>query len=452
MLLIQTAKRKRCGDESKPDTKRSRNSLVRQTAVIEDWLDESCWSRKASTENDTPLPELSGNMSRKPAAVLPSPGNSFESTISRRSERSTASVHNADYYRSLGYHKIYIESESPPTELMRRAQRITTRSRTSPEIDDAAVQELIATSRRLRNDPEDAIIRQLASQIIPSMNKLPDQRLEMSGDQPWFNSVAVSLDPDVLMNPLPLPRPKPDLAFGFSEAAFNHKQLRTIDLLVDDQFGRSYVMPDQKLRFPFLDIEFKSQAKNGTHYVATNQVAGAGAIALNGNIELIQRSSGMEGFDYTEPRFFSMTMDHQLACINVHWVRAPDGDGQYSFHVEGLSQHLLKDADGIRAVNRAIKNIIDYGADTQLRTLCSALDAYRDKVLLGREALRRPGAPAVGQVTTRQKRTRTSNVAPQSNHRHAVDAMGPSRPVGPLQKPSRGRTRPSRPEPEVRLC
>jgi hypothetical protein len=77
-------------------------------------------------------------------------------------------------------------------------------------------------------------------------------------------------------------------------------------------------VPDQKLRFPFLDIEFKSQAKNGTYYVAINQVAGTGAIALNGNMKLIQRSFRVRSFDFHEPQFFSVTMDHQLACVNVH--------------------------------------------------------------------------------------------------------------------------------------
>jgi len=252
-------------------------------------------------------------------------------------------------------------------------------------MDDTAIQELKDTSRGLQDEAEEEIIQQLAPQIIPSMKKIPDQRLARNADQSWFNSVPVPLDSDVLTNPLPLPRPKPDLAFGYSEAAFSRKQLMTIDLLIDDQFGRSYVVPDQKLRFPFLDIEFKSQAKNGTHYVATNQVAGAGAIALNGNLELIQRSFGAGSLDYNEPQFFSVTMDHQLACVNVHWLRAPAEGGQHSFHVEGLSKHLLDDANGIRAVVRAIKNILDHGADARLRTLCSALDVYRETVVRNRE-------------------------------------------------------------------
>ena len=254
-------------------------------------------------------------------------------------------------------------------------------------MDDAAAQKLVATSRRVENDGEDVIIQQLAPGIIPAMNMVPDTRLASNVNQLWYNSVPAPLDASVLTNPLPLPKPKPDLAFGYSEAAFTRNQLGTIDLLVDDQFGQSYAVPDQKVRFPFLQIEFKSQAKNGTHYIATNQAAGAGAIALNGNLELMQRSFGLKKFDYEEPLYFSVTIDHELARINVHWLRAPaEKGGQHSFHVEGLSKHLLDDEKGIRALSRAIKNILDNGADARLRTLCGALDAYRKTVIRKKNA------------------------------------------------------------------
>ena len=58
------------------------------------------------------------------------------------------------------------------------------------------------------------------------------------------------------------------------------------------------------------------------------------------------RSFGVDKLDYNEPLFFSFTMDHQLACVNVHWVSPPTEGGRPSFHVEGLSKHLLDDADG----------------------------------------------------------------------------------------------------------
>lgn len=79
-------------------------------------------------------------------------------------------------------------------------------------------------------------------------------------------------------------------------------------------------------------------------------------------------------------------MDHQLACVNVHWLKAPAEGGQHSFHVEGLSKHLLDDPVSTRKIVRAIKNIIDYGGDTRLPSLCGALDAYREAVVRDREA------------------------------------------------------------------
>lgn len=126
---------------------------------------------------------------------------------------------------------------------------------------------------------------------LAAIIRVPDERLGMSTNQLWSSSVAVPLRPGILTSPLSLPDPKPDRAFGYSQYAFTDNQLGTIDLLVDDEFGKSYAIPDKSLRFPFLSIEFKAQADGGTHYTATNQVADTGAIALYGYLELMQRSS-----------------------------------------------------------------------------------------------------------------------------------------------------------------
>ena len=394
MRLILAGKRRRDLDSedepnraAKPARQQNISGASTEQVNIERWLDKSCPSPTPSTAETIRLLEVSDTMPYKPSFALPSADDSFErtTTSSRKSERTTARVHDSDYRQSLRHRNVYIEREDPPQELMRRAHRIVSRVRASPEADDLAIQELKDRSRRLQEDAEEEIVQQLAPGIIPAMNRLPDQKLARNADQSWANSVPVPLDPSILTNPLPLPKPKPDLAFGYSEDAFSRNQLGTMELLVEDQFGRSYALPDQKLRYPFLSIEFKSQAKNGTHYIATNQAAGAGAIAINSNIELIQRIFGMEKYDYEDPQYFSVTMDHQLACVNVHWLKAPVDGGTHSFHVEGLSQHFLKDADGIRAVTRAIKNILDHGADERLRRLCTALDAYREMVVRDRE-------------------------------------------------------------------
>lgn len=230
--------------------------------LIANWLASSNWSRQNSSVDESLQAEAS--TSRKPQIALPSSRSSFAGTdaTSKRSERTTASVHDADYHGSLHKRNIFIEREDPLPELMRRAHGIISRPRASPEMDDAEVRKLKEKSRRYRNDAEDTIVQQMAPILIPAINEVPDRKLEMNANQPWSYSVPVPLDQDVLTVPLPLPRPMPDLAFGYSEDAFTRNQLRTIDLLVDDQFGRSYAIPDRKLRFPFLSIEFKSQAKS----------------------------------------------------------------------------------------------------------------------------------------------------------------------------------------------
>lgn len=125
--------------------------------------------------------------------------------------------------------------------------------------------------------------------------------------------------------------------------------------LLDDEISdQNFALRDGKLRFPFFVIEITSQAKGSTHFIATNQAANAGATAMNGYLGLIQRSCRMENFDYNEPQFFSITMDHEPAHVNVHWLKAPV-DGRDSFHVQGLTQHLLNDSGGIRILARAIE-------------------------------------------------------------------------------------------------
>lgn len=314
---------------------------------------------------------------------LPSPDGSGASAAftssSVKSDKSSASVKDTDYRKALGYRNIYIECEEPPVGLMKRAKEITMGSRSSPEVDEATAREVKKTSRQLGTKNEENIIQELAPSVIPGMNGVPDPRLASSANQQWTDFVPIPLDPSILTNPLPLPRPKPDKAFGYSEKAFTRKQLATIDLLTDP-FKRSYATPDKELLFPFLDDEFKSQGKGGSHVIATNQAAGAGAVAMNGLVELTRRGLGLDTLDYDEPQFFSLSVDHSTVHVYVHWLSVDAEDGQFRFHVERLSLHDLRDLDGLRAVHRTVKNILDWGRKERLPAICKLLDTYRDEL------------------------------------------------------------------------
>ena len=406
---------KRTGHNHAADSKpRINHSKVK---FVEAWLSTSC----EATDDENSLAAL--NLVGADDMPLPSPSDSGASialtSSSKKSDKSSASVKDTDYRKSLAYRNIYIECEDPPIGLMRRAKEIITASRSSPEVDEVAAREVKKISRQLRTKNEEDIIQRLAPSVIPGMDGILDPRLESSADQQWANFVPVPLKPSVSTNPppLPLPKPKPDKAFGYSEKAFTENQLDTIRLLTD-RFGQSYATPDKGLLFPFLDDEFKSQGKGGSHVIATNQAAGAGAVAMIGLVELRRRGLGLNTIDYDEPQFFSLSVDHSTVHVHVHWLNVGAEDGQFSFHMEELSLHYLRDLDGLRTVHRTVKNILDWGRKERLQAIRKLLDAYREKFQTERAAAERAAAVASGSTpieTERPKKIQKGRKRKSSN-------------------------------------
>lgn len=288
-----------------------------------------------------------------------------------------ADVRSVGFRDSLGHRNIYINHIKAPNELMKRAKEVITAERLSGDMDDTTAQIMAANARDLATGTEQDIITQLGAKLIPAMGDVPHQSLQSSTDKLWANAVALPLKPDVYDTPPPLSRPKPDLVFGYSKIAFNTKQETAINSLVD-QLGQKYAMPDGKVRFPFLGIEFKSQAVGGTHFIAANQVANAGAIAIEGTLQLVRRISAEENLDFDEPQFFSLSIDHAMAYVNVHWLSKNAEDGAICFQMEQLLLYAL-DAAGIKAINRAVKNILDYGVNKRLPKICGELDTCAQK-------------------------------------------------------------------------
>ena len=325
-------------------------------------------------------------MSQLPSPDRTATASSQKSTTTASSRKSTASVHDTDYRVTLEQYNIYIMENEPNPEFIERANNIISRQRETPELDDAAIKKLKATMRELQNEGEEDVKNKLGAFIIPGFNILPDEKLHGVSSQLWTKSIPVPLDLNVLGVPLPLPKPKPDKAFGYAKAAFNPSQISTINLLAQVPLGPSFASPYEGLRFPFLVIELKSQAKDGSIRVARNQAAGAGAIALNGILELMSRGSNLDDFDLNQPLFFSVTMDQEFAGVNVHWVGKRPDTNQYTFHLEELKMLPLKYDNSIQAFQRAIKNIFDYAAGPHLKPILDALDEHRKKIIAQRAA------------------------------------------------------------------
>ena len=248
---------------------------------------------------------------------LPSPSISG----SAASKKSTASVHDTDYRQTLQLYNIYVKGKKAPPELVEQAMEIISRKQKT-EIDDATMDRLRETVQELVYASEEEVKNSLAAVIIPGFNDTRiNEKLQSALNQLWTKTVPIPLDRKALKQPLPLPKPKPDIAFGYTEAAFDESQLLTLPLLVKDPGESSFASPSDNLRFPFLVVELKSEAANaGSLNVAKHQAAGAGAIAMNGFMELMARDFRLGELDPSMPLFFSVTMNQTIACLNVHWM------------------------------------------------------------------------------------------------------------------------------------
>ncbi len=302
------------------------------------------------------------------------------------SRKTTASVYDTDYRVTLEKYNTYIMEEDPPPEFVKRARNIISRQRETPELDDAAIKGMRSIMRELQNEGEEEVKNKVGAVIIPGFSAPPNKKLSGVSGTLWAKTVPVPLDLTVLAAPLPLPKPKPDKAFGYAKPAFSPSQLAAINLLAQSPVGSSFASPSEGLPFPFFVIEVKSQAKDGSIRVARNQAAGAGAIAMNGILELVSRGPGLDGFDFNQPLFFSVTMDQERAGINAHWIGKNPQTDQHTFHLEELKMLPLKYDDSVQVLQGAIKNIFDYAADLHLKPILDALDEYRRKIIAQRNA------------------------------------------------------------------
>lgn len=247
-------------------------------------------------------------------------------------------MQDTDYRERLEQYNIYVPGEIPPSGLKEEVQEVVFRLRELPEPDDAYIEDLKKIIKELPNKVKEEVRSKLGEHVIPGYDSPCDERLAVVHGQLWNKSVAVPLDPSFIEPPLPLPKPKPDTTFSFSKAAFSRFQLATINFLVQAPNGPSFASPYQDLRFPFASVEYKSQAKDGSIRVATNQGAGASAIALNGYLELMSRGPGLDTTDLNLDKFlfFSVTMDQNIAYVNMVWVGKTPDTNQHSFHLEEL--------------------------------------------------------------------------------------------------------------------
>ncbi|PGH18865.1 hypothetical protein AJ79_00278 [Helicocarpus griseus UAMH5409] len=369
----------------------------RKGSPIEHWVDTSSWPF-ATTAFDagTLIPPFPNET----ASIVPHCFSSIQSL----SGVSTASSESLCYQTPLDYRGIRIYRNDPPESLIQKATQIITQENDTPSLhDEAALQELSKVPRRLWNASKEEVFEELGLRLTPG-NGDDDHDLHpalaCSIKRPWNQSVPVPLLPDFHTAPF-LPDPAPDKAYGFSHDAFTHTQHAVIPTLTEPasdsdtdpgpatEPAKNHVNPDGNILFPFFIVEFASLATGNTHHAATDQASCAAAISLNGHLQLHRRTVGAAQFDHTQPWFFSLTMDQQIARLNVHWItttitgrsmmspkpqrqahsRRPSTVSTRSFNTELLTVYLLNDMNALRDLHRAVCNVLQYGRDVLLPKL-----------------------------------------------------------------------------------
>ena len=418
------------GDAGKRSRKRHEQEITQRLSKKKDYLIENWLSTvplpfeslvdpllQRASENMSSGSESSWTAEVPSRAVASAPGTGFT--------KSANGVRAPRFRDFLGKRNIFVNDTEASTELMKRVMEIITNKEPSSEMDDGLAKELADQEWNLETSQEMDLISDLVIPLILDTTKARYQSLQRCSNKKWSIAVTVRVDPSAPEVNLPrLPRPKPDFVFGYSKTAFNTSQFKASKLL-ETKSGENYGMPDGKSMFPFLVLECKAQATGGTHFVATNQAATAGAFAMNGALELALRISSEGNIDYDEPMFFSITIDHLIACINVHWLSKEAEGGAYCFHMRRILRYIL-DVGGLKAVSRAIKNILHYGANERLTKIRGQLDMYAQKVKETARLDKGDSAPNLPseelQIQTHSRKRKTRNRTQQSKRRRSGKA------------------------------
>ena len=345
--------------------------------------------------------------------MLPNPSEDMPQSardfLSQRQSRSTTAIafsnatrssfiaaHETKFRTILDKHNIHIHYKDAPSQIIKRAREIILPPNSSFEMDDVTAKELKRTLINSMEKGEDVFVREVGPRLFPAMSNIPDQRLATETDKLWNQAVTILSDPVPLLIQRKLPRPKPDLAFGYSGAAFDKNQDMAIGLLSTED-EKSYAKPVETLRFPFLQLEFKS-ISTGIRKVAENQVANGGAIAMRGLLELYRRILAEKDINMNIPQFFSLCLDQAVVYVNVHWLSYNADNMTISFHMVRIESYFLDRSKSLKKVHQILKNILDYGLRERLTRIREALDKYYQDFILEREtAIHRRNSESQGE-------------------------------------------------------
>lgn len=191
--------------------------------------------RQKSSKNvsSNPVPSLGSDQAWN--QILPSTGTG----------NTPSAVRAPDFRDVLRNYNIFIDIENPSAELVNRAERIITKELSS-EMDDSLAQELAMKVKKLETQNEASIVLKLDKVLISSKEKDP-QSLAREVNKLRSNAAVIPPGPDEME--MALPKPKPNMAYGYSLEAFDDGQLKASGFL--RKGTQNYARPNKKFNVSF---------------------------------------------------------------------------------------------------------------------------------------------------------------------------------------------------------
>lgn len=287
--------------------------------------------------------------------------------------RSTSSTSNkapgtsdAAYIDTLFGHGIIMDPSGRkiPKELEPLKERIL-QKRSSPQLDDEAVFEVMNTAEELAYSSEGPTNKLLRIPIFP----LAYGGLAEGGNTQW-NTVALPNNPKC-DNKLSAPKPDAYLAYHRGQ-----KSPWTVEQnnVVNNYRVLPYSQPAKRNTFPSISVELKSESAGGVLTTAEAQAAGSGSLSVNAATWLLEKAkaAGLTEVDLMKDTVaFSIVASHRLVVAYLNW-RDPESK---LFYMSYLKSYPTFEADAIRECHTTIKNMIDNVIGPRQITLGKALFA-----------------------------------------------------------------------------
>ncbi|MCJ1341130.1 hypothetical protein MMC09_006426 [Bachmanniomyces sp. S44760] len=315
-----------------------------------------------------------GNQSN---TILQRPANLHSRDFSSRPSSSAQSTRNNDVgikrgdvtaptYRDdvLRNHNVYIDSmgrllDAPLTEFVNDHVK---KSRGSPPMTDEQLGILQGQIAAAATADEDTT-KDILSSLLPLSDAKGGRHGVAVGGNSNMNSYALPTNNEYDFVGISIP--KPDRTYGYNRSVFSSIEESTQSI---DPNVKCLARPTASNYWPFFAIEFKSQSRGGTLWVAENQNAGTGSLSVNALDTLFRYAEKTKRASYLDSIAFSCAIDAQIGTLWIHWL-----ENGTSFNMSHIGTYPFTNREDIRRFRDAAKNIVDYGLDKRLPNVRKAL-------------------------------------------------------------------------------